>query len=490
MSYETPDDDVFTSFIKSRKEKEEQRKKEADERKQRFENNKQDFDPIKFCAAPAGGYAVVRFIGSLPKEETDPNKGYTSVERNLAKVKDDKGAEMYLYLPTREQNPDHIMWKIIDTVNHKEWKNGTATFPVQTEHPEIWAIIKKGGYKPEDDKPGSKFKPYGWASGWAGKQTFFGNCIDRLDDWCKENKHTKIFSKNVTRKEYDDQENPGQKVVREYADRGISSAGFLEPMYDLSYKYKLSWDKFDTYVIRTGQKSPAYKLQNASKQKEKNDIVELEGISEKDWERVSTAPGLTEEEKNYETYNIQKLFAVTSYNKILSRLGNQIRTIDAALNTNFAAELTSLAEAEKAEKDREAEMKKEFEAQEAAKTEAPAESAPVAEEKPAEAPSFDTMKEVEAPARRRMTTDPVASDTKPGLTPEKIALLKGYEKLTDEEKSLILDVIVEDGKLKDIVYADSVKSTLMACETDDGKGCGYMSPSSFHYCPACGAKYM
>lgn len=479
MRYEQADDNAFNTFIESRKAKAAADEAAKEERKS-FNFSQQE--QVKFCASPVRGHAIVRFLGRFPEARSNPSD---AVERNVAKVKDDEGKEMYLIYPTKEQDPEHLIWKIIDEVEKKTWVNKKPVYDVQEKHPEVWEIVKKGNYKPEDDKPGSKFTPYKWSAGWRGKETLFINCIDRLDDWCKENKHTKIFSKNVNVREYDDPDNPGQKIIREYADRGIGVNGFEDSLFDLVGKYKVSWERFDVWVNRTGEKSPAYRLQNATKRKQQNDREELEGITDDEWNRISVEDHLTAEEADYERYDLDKIFGVSSYNKILSRLGNQIKKIDAALGTHHYEELADLAKVETDNRERERELKAAYDAQEQDKKVAETLGTSVEEVK--EATTTET--EVSDDAVYGSSARRVVESTASGLTEEKKSYLKGWDKLSDNEKSKIVDVVVENGKLKDIIYTDDVKSSLMDCETDDGKGCGYKSPSSFTHCPVCGCRY-
>ena len=75
-----------------------------------------------------------------------------------------------------------------------------------------------------------------------------------------------------------------------------------------------------------------------------------------------------------------------------------------------------------------------------------------------------------------------------GLTPEKIALLKGWNGLEESEKELIVDVALKpDGTLDHVVYADSCGNQY-PCPTDQG-GCGALSPESFKSCPVCGKRW-
>jgi hypothetical protein len=77
------------------------------------------------------------------------------------------------------------------------------------------------------------------------------------------------------------------------------------------------------------------------------------------------------------------------------------------------------------------------------------------------------------------------------LTPDKIALLKGWNLLTDEEKAVIVDVIKNpDGTLADIVY--NTDHPVLSCPSvfpDGSHGCGINAPDFFRTCPSCGKSF-
>jgi hypothetical protein len=93
---------------------------------------------------------------------------------------------------------------------------------------------------------------------------------------------------------------------------------------------------------------------------------------------------------------------------------------------------------------------------------------------------METVQE-SAPVRRV-----AAAET--GLSAEKIAVLKGYSELTDEEKSYIKDVVLKaDGSLDHVEWTENAPA-LLDCPAADG-GCGQLSPNSFKLCPCCGKHF-
>jgi rubrerythrin len=233
-----------------------------------------------------------------------------------------------------------------------------------------------------------------------------------------------------------------------------------------------SFEKYDVAMKRTGVKDNPWEIINASRLKDKDmleDLINDDG-SQVAVDKIVVGP-LTQEELGYEQYNIDRFFCPTSYHKIQSRIGGVFKLCDAQLGTHFTEELEGLVQKEQAEWDARAAEKEaaQSETENSAIKEAVSvqEADPVDEAMAAPAP--------EAPARRRAT----AAE---GLSAEKIALLKGWEHLSDEIKARIKDVTDEGGKVS-IVW--DRKDDLLQCDA-----CGALSPEEgVTHCPVCGAKF-
>ena len=477
------DDDIFNSWIASEKEREEKEKTSKN-------YQKREYEAIKYVGLSKEHPTIVRFVGNFVAEDLKAHRPNPSDMKfmHISKIKSDDGkTSFYLYLPLRSDEPeqDHLMWKIIDTVYAKEWVKDPATGknkPIETfkiKHPDVYEKVNKGGFTEADGK-----WPYMYARGWKGPEMLLINVIDRRDDWCKVNKHTKLISKNVN----------VTAEGKEYADFGVPAYGFFGPLTNLRNNFKMGWEKYDVVITKTGEKldtvtnmfngtaftNPAAIAANLDKSM---------GIDPAEYKYISQEPALTEEELNYARYDLDENFRVTSYRTIDKYLGKTIQLIDAAVNedrinagkspdSHFYADLQKLV---KEEADAWA---KEKAAQDAAQGTA-SEAAP---ETPAEtqaAPSFETMAPVQEAAPIARTVSQEAS----GLSAEKLAVLKGYNELSTEQKSYIKDVVLNsDGTLNHIEWTDTAPS-LLDCPKDMG-GCGQLSPNSFSVCPACSKHFM
>lgn len=473
------DDDIFNSWIAS--------EKERDEKEKTSKNyQKREYEAIKYVGLSKEHPTIVRFVGNFVAEDLKAHRPNPSDMKfmHISKIKSDDGkTTFYLYLPLRSDEPeqDHLMWKIIDTVYAKEWVKDPATGknkPIETfkiKHPDVYEKVNKGGFTEADGK-----WPYMYARGWKGPEMLLINVIDRRDDWCKVNKHTKLISKNVN----------VTAEGKEYADFGVPAFGFFGPLTNLRNNFKMGWEKYDVVITKTGEKldtvtnmfngtaftNPAAIATNLDK---------AMGIDPAEYEFISQEPALTEEELNYGRYDLDENFRVTSYRTIDKYLGKTIQLIDAAVNedrinagkspdSHFYADLQKLVK-EEADAWAKEKAANEAEANDAAPTTAPA--------TPAEtqaAPSFETMAPVQEAAPIARTVSQEAS----GLSAEKLAVLKGYNELSTEQKSYIKDVVLNsDGTLNHIEWTDTAPS-LLDCPKDMG-GCGQLSPNSFSVCPAC-----
>jgi hypothetical protein len=414
------------------------------------------YDAIGYAGCETGFYKVFRLIGAPPGCESIgyKRKNYDPIEIMMAEVKDDKGKKFIIKLPLREDSPthNHILHRLYDKVTEVAWINGKKIFINQQKHPELWQTITKLGFGPND--PGYKM-----AGGLKSTNFVIFNVIDRQDDWCKENKHTKILCRQVN---VDDS-------GRVWPSVGIKSFGFLTRLVDLQNKYK-NYELYDIAIKRTGQKDPPLELRNASVFKEKDMLTELLNADGTipDANIIVVGP-LSEEEKQYERYDLDKLYQPTSHTKILNRIASAFKLTDATLGTKFYEELVSLSEKEKAE------WKLKYGTEDEEDVEA----------EQAQAENIEINKNLQEDKPKPTARRTAVGTPETGLSAEKIALLKGWSKLTDAQKALIKDVTVKDGKVTDISWIECDEtSNLLACE------CDVPVPEAFPCCPACGADYI
>ena len=279
------------------------------------------------------------------------------------------------------------------------------------------------------------------------------NVIDRSQmDWHKANKHTMILAKSVN-----------EKDGNTYVEEGISSFS-AKPQFVKLAKHYGPWEKYDISITKTGDKANAYIISNATKNPE---LVEGPNV-----EYISDLDHLTDEERSWERYDLEKLYRITTNTKIYNKLKETIARIDAALKTNFLDEL-------KAEVDKEKALFDEMYGKEEETTSTPTVTAEDVDSEPLEIPTFDAEEEETpqpTPVRTRATAIPEPSA--PGSD------LPYYTSIPEELRSKIISATKLPNGKWDIKWNHS---NVLACPN---KECEAAGPMELTQCPACGMKFV
>ena len=429
----------------------------ADSKQNKGQSNfaPKEYDEIAYAGLETGVNKIYRCVGAPPGAETMgyQRKNYDPKQIMMIDVKDDEGKKFTVKLPLREDAiHNHILHRLYDKVAEVVWINKKKVFVNETKFPELWALITKGNYKPDDG--------YGYTIAAGYKSTTFTimNVIDRQDDWCEKNKHTKILCREV---------NVDAKGTI-WPKPGVKSFGFIKRVADLVGKYG-DIRNYDISLKRTGDKEMPFDIKNASIYKEKDMLTELKNADGTIPDANIIVIGkLTDTEIAFEKYDLDKLYQPTSYTKLLKRVPALFKLTDACLGTKFFQELESLSEKEKEEWKRIYGDSNEQAENEQATTENKAINEAVKEEK------------TETPTKRRTAVGPVQH-----LSESKIALLKGWSKLPEAQKALISDIVLDGENVKNIEWVNCKETeTLLACD------CGAASPEIFEVCPVCSASFM
>lgn len=440
------DDEAFAAFLnKVADDKEKGNRKSSS-------NYEASYEEMKWVGLENDSAKIVRIVGAPPESMTPGRKSSDTdaVEIYVSRIMNDANKKVVLKLPPHADDfkDEHIMWRIINKVKEVEWipgPNGKNEKKYKYAGYPWYDKVVHGGFNPTDQQ-------YSWTKGWSGQQVVIFNVLDREDSWCKDNKHTKLLSKRVNQVVQDNGN------VAEYADTGVPSYGFLTKLSELVGKYG-SWEKYDVAITKTGEMTSPYVVKNATAfAKCPEDIARAE-LGDK-LEFVSQEIQLTPEELSYERYNIKNNFKVTSYQKLLSDFGNTIKLIDGDLRTTYYDELKALSEKEKAE----------YEAKKAEEeANAPAEAS-------SDTPTESISESTEKPTRSRVVDMALSAD--------KIAALKGWDSLTEDERKLIKDVeLNDDGSVKTITYTTTD-------DLADCPDCKFEAPMAIATCcPICGLKF-
>jgi hypothetical protein len=394
------------------------------------------FETIKWTGLEKNVMKVVRALGGVPNSGDSP---FTARTIRHASIMSDKNKKMQVNLPSREEQPDWILWKVIDKVMDVDWVDKKKVYPVERTAPHIFNIVAHNGFA--EGSPQHKFD-----KGWAGRDYFIFNCLDRSPEvykWSTTNKHSVLLSKQVNTSVGQDGK------ILEFPDPGVPAYGFVSLLAMNIFKHYGDWRNYDLGITRTGLMETPMRVINASKY--------IEEVPEELQALVSSGP-LTEEEKSWSMYDLDKLFGVSSYTKLWNNLKLTFAKIDMELGTHFVDELKSFAD------------------EEAAKRQA---------EKAAETPDEEEEIEDSLP-KTQVVVEQKVEARPPRKAVEVSSNPPAWDQLNDEEKSYIVSSSIEGiGPKWNIVYSDAVKaSKRYACT-----GCGTVVPEEFMTCPACGIRW-
>jgi len=291
-----------------------------------------EYEALTYTALSLNKGKVFRLLGNPTLSRTlptDPKESYISM------IKGDNGKKFKCIWPARAENKNWPLWKIYDLIMaysfsaEKDAKgNSIKIYNNFKTHPETFNRVAKND---SDNK---------WEPGWRPKCFVNGNILDRHDKaWHLENKHSKLLSKKAS-----EMGNTGKF----WFDPGIPMSAY-NTIWDTVVEYYGDWEEYDVVLTKI-QETPWYRAFNGEE--------EFIKLGKEAKEAVVVGP-ITEEEKAYELYDLDKIFKVTSYTKIKSHLGEFIKKVDLDFKQNFSEELDKLVEIEKEEKAKKAALKAE-----------------------------------------------------------------------------------------------------------------------------------
>ena len=456
---------------KARLAKFQEAKKRAEQAKSHGNFPKEEVPEFKTCVLSKDKPRIIRLIGNSPLMRESVYDGLI-VKRAFVKTDDDKWTT--IILSDDRDNPVNKLWRTIIGKYTYDKENKTKIYANKGK-PSFERFIRNGK-KPEDCLASEK--------GMMVDTFYLFNCLDRTDDWCKENKHTKLLCWDSTTKEVD-----GKTV--EYPTYGIKPSLYNNIFDEQCTALNRMYDEFDVVVKRLSKKLGDSWIQVFSPE-EKSKISQI-GL---DPNKV-TMNYLSEEEESYEKYKLEDIPFVsrpTSVGYVLRVLGKLIKACDLDFGTNLYEEFVEYAEKEKKEWESRKAETKETESTEDTSAEVESEDEEVTKETTStETPSFDSMENVETEESSDDELPSEVEEPTPTAPIQKVAkvakvakfdpmslkntILPFIDKLTDEERSHIVGVN-DDGSVK---FDD---------ETALCPQCGHeISDSINSACPFCGVEF-
>jgi hypothetical protein len=302
-----------------------------------------------------------------------------------------------------------------------------------------------------------KDKPTAYETGMTPKKYVLANAIDRMDDWCKENKHTKMLAWDSTTKD----------------DKTYYQAGISNGLYKYIFDNKCTnigshYEDVDFVVRRFSEKTrPSddtyYLVMHYEEMKAignwsaKDKVDYASFINKEDY--------LSDEELAYERYNLENIPFIsqpTPIGIIMNKLGKFIKGIDA----KYGWDLWSLFVEWK---------EKEVEAANATKAEKEANTEKKHTHVEEQEQDEDLPSEVETKVTK---VKKVVKEESKDFSEDDYNTFEGLAKLEEAEKAAIVSVDSEEMTIKFNVKAD------VECPT-----CSKDFPEFFNTCPYCGEEF-
>ena len=432
---------------------------------------KEDLPEFKCCVLTKEQPKVIRLIGNSPlmrQVKSDP----LIVKRSMCI--DDDGHYCTIIL---SDDRDNLINKLFRTITGKykyDKETKTKTYD-NANKPSFQRFMTNGK---------SKDQISAYERGMQPDTYYLFNCLDKSDDWCEKNKHTKLLCWDSTSKEVD-----GEK--RTYYTYGVKPS-LYNAIFDVQCtKLNRMFDQFDVVVKRLKEKLGDSYLTILNG----DEKTAIEGMG-LDPSKVSMEY-LTDSEEAYERYDLEDLPFIsrpTSYSyfgKVFSKL---IKQTDIDFGTNFQSEFAEAIEKEKAEwakKNAEnAEKNEETKSKSAedTSTEVESEDEEVAEESTPTTQSFDTMESVETSSDDELPSE-VEENPTPTQKVAKVAKVAKFDPMSLVDKyPSIANMSEQDRKL---IIGYNVETDEFKYSTDDLAQCPSCKkdiPDPWSSC-VCGVKF-
>lgn len=304
-----------------------QAKAKAEEEKSSHASfQKEDYPTFETCVLNKETPKIIRLMGNSPlmrEKPTDP----IIVKRSMCV--DDNGHWATVILSDDRNHPINVLFRTIIGKYKYDKDTKTRTYD-NVGKPSFERFMRNG--KPKE-------KCTAMERGMMPDTFYLFNCIDKTDDWCEKNKHTKMLCWDSQNKEVDGE-------TRTYYTYGVKPS-FYNEIFDIKCtELNRMYDQFDVVAMRLKEKKGDSYLTILTPE-QKTGISNL-GL---DPNKV-TMDYLTDEEDNYTMYELENIPFVsrpTSIAYFLRAFGKLIKSCDIDFGTNLYEEFVESAEREKIE---------------------------------------------------------------------------------------------------------------------------------------------
>jgi hypothetical protein len=255
-------------------------------------------------------------------------KSTDSKRVHIAMILGDDDKKFRCIGPDPVEQKNWILYRVMNKILARHWdKNipnangqlGAYVYDYAAVHPELYNRVAKNNNVENNIERGWRFTP-----------SILFNVIDRADyAWHQEHKKYKVLSKKAS--EWQD------KV---FFESGVPDTVFQLIMDDIvAIDGNTNWEDYDI-VIRKITDKPWYKVYHGI-----DDVKRLDP----DVKKLIVSTGISAEERSWELNDFDKLFPVTPYGRIKSKLGLFFQKADRVFKTRYYDELVELAAKEEAE---------------------------------------------------------------------------------------------------------------------------------------------
>lgn len=480
------EESVFEKAKRLRKERLEAEAREAEEKKNN-QFNKTEYEDVQWMGIETtekngeSKEKVFRILG-IPADvrelPTDPKIVYWS------KIITDKNTWKNIYSPTVEDSKkgiiideNWILWRMYRDVMKSDFiqyteeekakkdykrkdRRGNDNGYFEPKHQYTPSYIRIDKNKKEGSKQFGHFFP---------KKRILMNVIDRMDDWCKHNKHSKLPTSNLSPFEFIDETSKEKKIIY-FKDIGIPFSVY-EMIYQQVLEFRSSWD-LDIIInrVQVGEQTQ-YIIRDAFEDKLQDRT-----------KRLANREPLTKEEMEYAKYDLDKLFHPTYYLTLEKDFEKLFKQVDIDLGTKYFPELQELAKIEKEEL-----KKKQAENNSTSVQVDGNKDSNIHESVESEVEEFKQEQEIEKKTRSEKVEETQSTQKRRGedevVETLEDRIKKHFPKLNslpqDEQLSLV-DSILEI-KNGEVIYRDNIK--VLTCS----KTCAtkQMLPDTIFTCPKC-----
>lgn len=459
-----------------------QRRKEEKQKEEEKKQNKGgdfEFEEIESVGLVHGVWIVFRVLGlpyDMRESSTDVKLVYQSkiladsrksmIHVNWPQTFNHEGKE------TGELDQSWILYRFYQEVNAHEWeKLSKEEKDAGKKGTRIYKHKETATFKRIENNKGPKDK---YVAGFYPSKRILMNVIDRQDNWCIENKHSKMLTASRNVVEYDD----GRRGV--FTHTGVPMLVYNK-IFDDVVEPRGHWDL--DVLVKKDKNEADYSVRDILEDK----IPETAKV-------IGKKGPLTAEERAYTLYNIDSLYPTTSYAKLKKHLIGLFTTWDGEKGTTFAKDLEELVKQE--EELRASEKPSTSVA--VNKKEEPFEDAEesVQEEKHSEIVTEEiTVKEEPKSYRKKKEETKETPKTAGGIR-ETLETFEFFPNVKSSEQEILVDVIEKfEGSVPTYKAENSKgkKVDLMECDKKDCYFPGSKErtkwPDTVFKCACCGADY-